>query len=204
LATLYSLNTAPTAITVNTTGQQWNPQTGYLATNTWVGGFLGTAVPGGVLRTSEEQSGSTWAAIYDNLYGNANQGDCTSFNDDAGTIADYGTPGVYNQGPCVISDANGHPRLQGNGTAPTITAHTGTTAGTLVSGSSDNKGIITGNTAITAITLTFATAMPTAPVCTANTSVSGTTVYVPSAPTTAAVTFDLSSALTGVIYYHCL
>jgi hypothetical protein len=168
--------------------------------------FYSSSANGGqgiLARTTEGQSGTTYGALVDNTFNAPNTGDCASFFDNVGTITDYGTPVVFNEGPCVISDANGHPRLQGNGTAPTITAHTGTTAGTLVAGSSDNKGIITGNTAITAITLTFATAMPTAPVCTANTSVSGTTVYVPSAPTTAAVTFDLSSALTGVIYYLC-
>lgn len=90
--------------------------------------------------------------------------------------------------------------IAATGTAPTPSAcGTGSPS---VSGS-DAKGVITTATAATSCTLTFASAFASAPVCVANSSTSASAVGVNSIGTSA-VTFGLSAALTGTIYYLCL
>ena len=70
----------------------------------------------------------------------------------------------------------------------------------------DTAGIITtGTGAPTACTLTFAVAYTYAPVCTPNTSSTSSNASMASAPSTTAVTINLSSGLTsGKIYYYCI
>lgn len=73
-------------------------------------------------------------------------------------------------------------------------------SGALVTGSTDNKGQISGVTAATACTITFAYPLSAAPACMFNTN----SAIVPTISTisTAAVTTTMT-ALTGTLYYHC-
>ena len=75
-------------------------------------------------------------------------------------------------------------------------------SGTAATGSTDNKGQITGVTAATACTITFSSALPAAPACTITGSVAVVSPSI-SAISTAAVTFAMT-AFTGTLYYHCL
>jgi hypothetical protein len=95
----------------------------------------------------------------------------------------------------AVLTINGHVGF--NNTAPTISS---CGSGTLATGSADNKGQITGITAATACTITFGSALPTAPSCTFSTS-AGTAVGI-SAISTSAVTTSMT-ALTGTLYYIC-
>lgn len=69
----------------------------------------------------------------------------------------------------------------------------------------DSDGIIsTGSGTVTACTLTFAAAYTVAPVCVPSTSSTSVNASMSSAPSTTAVTFNLSATLTsGKLYYHC-
>lgn len=70
----------------------------------------------------------------------------------------------------------------------------------------DSNGIITtGSGTVTACTLTFAAAYTIAPVCTLNTSSTGSNASMASAPSTTGFTANLSATLTsGKIYYQCI
>lgn len=83
------------------------------------------------------------------------------------------------------------------GAAPTISS---CGSGTIVTGSSDHKGSVTGVTAATACTITFAQAFLTPPSCT----FSSNAAIVPTISTisTSAVTTTMT-ALTGTLYYLC-
>lgn len=72
-------------------------------------------------------------------------------------------------------------------------------SGTLVTGSTDNKFTITGVTAATSCTVTFGTALPTAPACSFNSS---TGIAVGGVPTTAAVTTTMA-LFTGTLQGIC-
>jgi len=75
-------------------------------------------------------------------------------------------------------------------------------SGTIVASSTDNKGQITGVTAATACTITFASALPATPVCNLIGSASIVNPVITSISTTA-VTFGMTS-YTGTLYYACL
>lgn len=79
---------------------------------------------------------------------------------------------------------------------PTITS---CGSGTLVTGSTDNKGQITGITAATGCTITFGTPLPAAPACSFSTS---TGIAAGGIPTTAAVTTTMA-VFTGTLGYVC-
>jgi hypothetical protein len=72
--------------------------------------------------------------------------------------------------------------------------------GTLVTGSTDNKGQITGISAATACTITFNKALPAAPSCTfsSNAAIVPTITSLSTTAVTTAMT-----ALTGTLYYQC-
>jgi hypothetical protein len=84
------------------------------------------------------------------------------------------------------------------GSAPTPSSCGG---GAAAAGSTDHKGQITGISAATACTITFAGKLGAAPACTFATNVSGSAPYA-SAISTSAVTVTMAS-LTGTLYYHC-
>lgn len=83
------------------------------------------------------------------------------------------------------------------GTVPTISS---CGSGSIVTGSSNHKGQITGVTAATACTITFSAPLDTAPACTFSDS-AGTAVGI-SSISTSAVTTSMT-ALTGTLYYIC-
>ena len=92
-------------------------------------------------------------------------------------------------------EVNGH--IRPGGSAPTVSS---CGSGTLTTGSTDQKGQITGIASATACTLTFASALPSAPSCIFSNSAS-TSVGISSISTTA-VTASMTS-LTGSLYYIC-
>lgn len=84
--------------------------------------------------------------------------------------------------------------------APTdVPAVTSCGSGTLVTGSTDNKGQITGITAATACTITFSSPLPAAPACAFSSS---TGIAVGGVPSTTAVITTMA-ALTGSLSYIC-
>ena len=196
---IWALSDYNNAVTVDTTAQTWMLNQPYMQA------FYSSSATGGqgiLGRTTESQSGNTYGVLVDNTNGTPNAGDCAWFNDNVGTITDYGTPANYtNLGPCVISDANGHPWLTGNGTAPTVTG----TGFSLVSGSQDNSGAITGTTAGN-VTLTFGSSfskrVPFCVVAGYGASLSAPAPRISTAPTATAVVFTISGA--GTISYVCL
>ena len=105
-----------------------------------------------------------------------------------------GNVGIGSTSPVTTLDVKGHINL--GASAPTVST---CGSGTLVSGSSDNKFTITGITAATACTITFSSALPTAPVCSFNTS---TGISVGGIPTTTGVTTTMV-ALTGTLQGLC-
>ena len=123
--------------------------------------------------------------------------DCISAdNTTTGGIGDEGNA-AGTQGNCTTADPNGHPYLNGNGTAPTVSG----TGCSLVSGSQDNRGSIVATGADTC-TLNYA-AFTTAPVCVVS-GVGGTAVapYVNAAPGTGSAVFKTAAA--GTFAYVCL
>lgn len=74
-------------------------------------------------------------------------------------------------------------------------------SGTLVAGSTDHRGQITGVTAATACTITFSSPLKAAPVCIETGSVALAAGLLSSISTTA-VTFGMT-AFTGTLYYLC-
>lgn len=138
-------------------------------------------------------------AVVSNISGTTITHDCTSFNDATGTVVDLGD--VNNiKGPCAVENTNtGHLVLQNGGFPPAASA------GTLNTNSTDHWGVITGLSAATTVTLTFASAWPNSVAsCSANDS-AGTAVgvsYTTSAGTITAATFTMT-ALTGSLSYLC-
>jgi hypothetical protein len=193
---IWALSDYNSAITVDATAQTWALNPPYVPAFYSSSAYGGQGVLG---RTTENQSGNTYGVLVDNTYNAPNAGDCAWFIDNVGTITDYGTPANYtNFGPCVISDANGHPWLTGNGTAPTVTG----TGFSLVSGSQDNSGAITG-TASGNVTLTFGSSFSKrVPFCSVAGYGAGVLPRVSTAPTATAVVFTTSAA--GTFSYVCL
>lgn len=83
------------------------------------------------------------------------------------------------------------------GTAPTVSSCGG---GAIASGSSNNKGQVTGITSATSCTITFSSALPTAPACVFSTN--GSIIPYVSSISTSAVTSGMT-LLTGTLYYIC-
>lgn len=126
--------------------------------------------------------------------GNAN--DCPSFTDTAGSIGDNGNAHFENIGPCVVSDAAGHPALTLN-TAPTVSG-TGCTG----SGSpQDNTGAVVATGADTC-TIAFGASYATAPHCTVSGYSATVLPYLSGAPTTAHLIVVTAAA--GTFSYICL
>jgi hypothetical protein len=93
----------------------------------------------------------------------------------------------------TLLTSGGTPSVSSCGTSPT-----------LASGSTDTAGIINvGSGVVTSCTLTFSTAMSSAPSCVVSTSLA--TVVAGISTTTSAATIALSVSLgSGNIHYHCL
>lgn len=190
---LYTLASGGSSITIDTTSQTWHlTQT---AATTSISGV-----------TKITDSGNELAAAFVANGGNPSGQDCmglsgttlaTNFLFDFGNLNDT-------QGACVISDdATGHPIFDDEGSAPT------SSAGTVVAGSSDEGGLITGLSAATSVTLTFSgtwhvfqSATARAAHCTANDS-AGTVVGVTPNSNGQTVVFSFVS-LTGSLSYTCL
>jgi hypothetical protein len=189
-ATFYLVTT--NAITIGSSSQSW------LRSD-----VLATATRPGLAYTAGNISTGTLATTVTLRPTNSN--DCASFGANTtvasgGQLVDAGGASNDYFGFCLISDQAGHPYFDGNGSNPTY-AHTGTTFGAPGANNSDVRGIVTGNTAITVITINFAANWPYIPACGASTSVSGTVPYVTNAAV-GTVTFTMPS-LTGNFYYWC-
>ncbi len=107
-----------------------------------------------------------------------------------------GNVGIGTAAPTQALHVVGHINLASS--APTVSS---CGSGSLTSGSSDNKGVITGVTTATACTITFSSALPAAPSC----LILGSAAIVApliSSLTTTAVTFGFTS-YTGTLYYIC-
>ena len=122
----------------------------------------------------------------------SNNGDLT-----LGTASSNAIHFVINNGATDVLTIPIGGDLQLAGTIPTASA------GTVTTGSTSNKGSITGLSAATSVTITFAAnaALSTAPSCTATGSVALVSPSI-SAISTTAVTFAMT-AFTGTLYYHC-
>lgn len=179
-------------ITIDTTAETWNNALLANATVTASGlvKVTSNAAAGVVASEGVSPTGAGGAML-----------DCVSFNDVAGSVGDLGSVAQFNvtggTGPCVTSDANGHPLLQAAGTAPTVNH------GSIAAGGSDNRGQITGLVAQTSVTLTFNTAMPAGLSCVATENSATPVAVSTTAISTAAVTFATAVAFTGTIYYLC-
>ena len=122
----------------------------------------------------------------------SNNGDLT-----LGTSSNNAIHFVINNGATDVLTIPIGGDLQLAGTIPTASA------GTITTGSTSNKGSITGLSAATSVTITFAAnaALSTAPSCTATGSVALVSPSISSISTTT-VTFAMT-AFTGTLYYNC-
>jgi hypothetical protein len=169
-------------ITIGTTSQTWIQTTFPNATTTVAGLVYATdAVSFNLPVAVYAKQGAPVVTI----------GDCAGFNTLSGDVGDLGDA-AGNDGFCVVSDANGHALLQNaSGTGPTANH------GTLDTAASDQRGIVTGLSTVTSLTITFNAAWTYAPSCG---SVPAPTVS-PTVSTTA-VTFTIPST-TGTFNYWC-
>ncbi len=108
-----------------------------------------------------------------------------------------GYVGIGTSAPSSALTVNGN--ITNTGTAPTVSSCGG---GAIATGSTNHKGQITGITTATACTITFSSALGTAPACVIIGSAIISSPVVTSI-STSAVTFGFSS-YTGTLYYHCL
>jgi hypothetical protein len=192
---IWALSDYNSAITVDATAQTWALNQPYVQAS-----YSSSAAGGlGVLaRTTESQGGNTYGVLVDNTFSTPNAGDCAWFNDTVGTISDYGTPVAFNLGPCVISDANGHPWLTGNGTAPTVTG----TGCSLATGGSDNGGAVVATGVDTCEIAFGSTFSKRTPFCVVAGYSATVLPYISTAPTTSAV--YVKTAAAGTFSYVCL
>lgn len=184
----YRLQTSSGAITIGTSNQNWNPAGLPVAS---------TTVSGLARRTTEAQTGKA-LVVFDGLAAAA-VNDCVSFTALNGSIDDLGNA-INTTGPCVTSDANGHPRPQNaSGTAPTVNR------GAVACAAQDNTGCITGLTVTnTTVTLTFNAAFPYTPACSALSNATTPFSISITAASASAVTFTFAAlAGTTTLYYSC-
>lgn len=184
----YQLTTSAGDITVGTTAQFW------------ITSILPQASPT-VLGTVFTTAGGSSPAVQVDLTPAQNSGnpfDCPSFNATTnGTIGDYGNA-AGTVGGCVTADPNGHPRLNGNGTGPSVTG----TGCSLASGTNtDNAGSITA-TGIDTCTLAFGSAFTVAPHCAIGNIGATVISNLTANPTTAHAIFATTAA--GTFDYVCL
>lgn len=190
---MWNLVTSTSALTIGTTDQFWVDRTFTIpsGTNTAAGVVIvtdaSTSQP--VPREDETPAQAGGHAF-----------DCVSFSSGTnGTLGDWGNA-LGTLGPCVISDANGHPRPQNaSGSPPT------TNRGTVGCAAQDNTGCITGVTATnTSVTLTFNAVFPYTPSCQASSNAATPFSISVTSASTSAVTFGFAAlAGTTTIYYSC-
>lgn len=126
-------------------------------------------------------------------YINANSGATNNYS----AVFMNGNVGIGTSNPTTALTVNGN--ITNTGTAPTISSCGG---GSIGAGSTNHKGQITGVSSATACTITFSSALGTAPAC----LIIGSAVVsspVVTSISTSAVTFGFSS-YSGTLYYHCL
>jgi hypothetical protein len=119
--------------------------------------------------------------------------DCANWQDTVGTIADTGNALNGVQGGCALENTTSGGLIL-DGSPPT------SSAGTIDPNSVQNRGRVTGLTAVATVTITFAVTFGYVPSCFGSNS-AGTAVGVSAASATA-VTFTMV-ALTGTLYYTC-
>lgn len=129
------------------------------------------------------------------------QYDCATFDGGisptSGGISDDGNA-AFTTGPCVVSDPNGHPILNGNGTGPNVT---GTGCSLAAGTNTDNAGAIVA-AGVDTCTLAFGSAFTTAPHCSVGNIGATVIANLTALPTTAHAIF-LSTAA-GTFNYICL
>jgi hypothetical protein len=185
----FRLATGSGAITIGTTGQAWGIAAQVVPTAT--NSVLGIVK---VTDSSTELVPSMDGAPIDT---GGNVIDCVGFEDTAGSVGDTGNP-AGTLGPCVVSDANGHPTLNGNGTAPVITG-TGCTVTSVVA--NDNSGAVAA-AGIDTCTITFGSAFTKTPFCAVSGYSATALPFISTAPTTTA--FIVKTAAAGTFSYVCL
>ncbi len=183
-----------TSITIDTTATAWQVRTSG-ATSVIAGVTKVTRATGPAVTTSAG-GGTIPAGLLP----------CAAFSGAGISFVTIENEGNANQdvGFCVVSDnPSGHIILDDLGTQPT------SSVGTVSAASSDEHGFISGLTAATSVTLTFAngwklpnTSTAREADCTANNS-TGTAVGVTPNSNGLTVVFS-SAALTGSLSYHCL
>jgi len=193
--TIYELNTLSGNITVDTSGQSWNPRPPSAATATTFGTSIVTdGLSSLVAGVASPPSGVVGGAT----------GDCASFNGVNGSIADL-TISTSVIGPCMVTDQQSHPIF--SSTAPTVTGAGCSLANTLPDRPSDNKGAVVATGADTC-TITYHSSfnMPVSgvirPVCVVSGYSSAVAPVITTAPSTTA--FTVTTAAAGTFAYHCL
>ena len=187
----FRLTTSGGTITIGTDVQGWldSPLAAATATNA---GPVKITDASGVISVTGTPSVVMTSTVTTN-------GDCASFSDAgsglSGSLSDLGN--LVSTGPCVVTDPNGHPLYNGNGTGPTVTG----TGCSLTSGGQDNTGSIVAG-GVDTCTLTFGGSFTSAPACTA-TGVGATVIpYLNALPTVSAAVFKTTAA--GTFTYTCL
>ena len=182
------------AITIGTTAQTWFDATLALATTT-----ASTSGSGGAIRQVSETQANGNVSTITELAPVPNQFDCAGFANSAGSIEDAGNA-AGTVGSCAITDANGHPIFNGNGTGPTVTG----TGCTKVTGATDTRGSVV-TTGADVCTITWGAAFTTAPIVgVSGSGANGPTVlpWVSTAATTSAVIVSTQAA--GTFNYVAL
>lgn len=188
------------ATTYNTAGTYF----GVNAVSGFTGNFLDFHTSGGVTLFRVDSSGIMRSTGIVNTTGvlTSNAG-TVSLNVSSNSAVNIGT-GTTNQNVTIGGDSNdinigSHLAFTGGSPGTPTTCGTGSPS---VIGT-DNKGAITSGTAATACTLPFNRTFTTTPVCVCSSNSSAVACSVTALSATS-VTFGLSAALSGTIYYICV
>jgi hypothetical protein len=178
---VYRLNTG-SAIIIGTNSQAWIDASLASATST-VAGALKISQQG----LTAAGVGSVVNAI----------GDCTSFLDLTGSVADQGNAIVVGtSGPCIVGDSNGNLLSALNSNTASVTG-TGCSAG---ANSTNNSGSIT-TVGVDTCTLTFNSPFATAPFCSIGNVGPTVLAYLNALPGTGSAVFKTTAA--GTFTYTC-
>lgn len=118
-----------------------------------------TSTSGYMASVTDNQSGTILpGVVFQSSFALPALNDCISSAGTTGTIK-RGVNAAGNRGPCVVSDAFGHP-IYKNSTGTTTAS-----SGTIGCAASDSVGCVTGLSAATALTITFANSFAYTPSC---------------------------------------
>ncbi len=178
------------AITIGTTAQSWQDRSLGVASST---------TPGIVSKVTGAGSAAVASMIVSPTGAGGHAGDCVSFNDVAGSIADTGNfVAGSSTGPCTIADNAGHIAAFPNSAAPPVVTGTGCS---LNAAGQDNSGAIVA-TGVDTCTLTFGVAFDTVPFCSVANVGATVQANLTALPTVAHAIFATVAA--GTFSYVCL